>query len=230
VSDRDQKPGLDPDRAAAEASSRIHRPPPPVIDTRPYRRMIGGIGIAIAVVISALLFITHGGVGNVGIAPGQKLHWFVAPLAQYDIGKHNDANLNPRCNPADPNPKALNVCPWLANRGPLVLGFFVPADSDCTREVDTMQAVSRQFSGRNVRFAAVAVQVSQKSAFALRRSHHWTMPIAYDADGAVGEIYGIEVCPLVELAYRGGTVGYRLVGNKWLAPSELATKVRAIIR
>ncbi len=191
--------------------------------------MIGAIGIGIALVISALLFITHGGVGSVGIAPGQKLHWFVAPLARYPAGKRHDANLNPRCNPASPNPQALNVCPWLANRAPLVLGFFVTADSDCTREIDTIQTVSRQFSPRSVRFAAVGVQVSQPTAAALARSHHWTIPVAYDADGAVGDIYGIEVCPLVEVTYRGGVVASRLVGNRWLVPAQLAAKIRAVV-
>jgi hypothetical protein len=221
---------LDPDRAATEAAARARRPPEQVIDTRPYRRMVGAIGITIAVVISALLFITHGGVGGIGIPPGQKLHWFVAPLVQYDFGKHDDANLAPKCDPAQPNRRALNICPWLAAQKPLVLAFFVTGDSDCVREVDTLETVSRQFSGSTVRFGAIAVRASQSSARALARSHGWTIPVAYDPDGAVGEIYGVEVCPLLELAYRGGAVGYRLVGNKWRSASALAAKVEALIR
>lgn len=201
-----------------------------MIDTRPYRRMIGGIGIGIAVIISALLFITHGGVGGVGISPGQKLHWFVAPLSSYSFGKHDDANLAPRCDPAQPNPRALNLCPWLATKKPIVLAFLVTGDSDCTREIDTVQAVSTRFSPAKVQFAAVAVRAGQASAAALVRSHRWTIPVAYDPDGAVGQIYGVEVCPLVELAYRGGVVAYRLVGDKWQSSALLAAKVRALVR
>lgn len=217
---------LDPDRAAAEAARRAGRPPEPVIDTRPYRRMIGAIGISIAIGISAFLFITRG-FGPIGVPPGQRLHWFVAPLATGDVDK--DANLAPRCDPSHPNPQALNVCPWLAERSPLVLAFFVSGSSDCVRQIDTVQDVSREF-GSAVRFAAVNVHASRRTTLGLVRTHRWTIPVAYDLDGAVGDIYGVEVCPLVELANRGGIVVYRLTGNHWLSTSALATKVKALER
>ena len=216
---------LDPDRAASEALRRAGRPTEPVIDTRPYRRMIGAIGIGIAVVISAVLFITRG-VGTIGIPPGQRLHSFVAPIATSTL--NGDANLNPHCNPARPNPRALNLCPWLARRAPVVLGLFVPASSDCVRQIDAMQTVFRQFP-HGVQFAAVAVKTSHARAAGLVRSHGWTFPVAYDRDGALGEIYGVEVCPMVELAERGGIVKYRLTGDGWLSPSALALKVRELV-
>jgi hypothetical protein len=216
---------LDPDRAASEALRRAGDGPEPVIDTRPYRRMIGAIGIGIAVVVSALLFITRG-VGTIGIPAGQSLHWFVAPLATSNL--NGDANLNPRCSPARPNLRALNLCPWLAHRTPIVLGLFVPASSDCVRQIDTMETVFREFDGRGVQFAAVAVRTSHSSAARLVRTHHWTFPVAYDRDGALGEIYGIEVCPMVELASRGGVVKYRLAGDGWLSSAALAAKVRGV--
>jgi hypothetical protein len=218
---------LDPDRAAAEAVRRGGRAPEPVIDTRPYRRIIGGIGLGIAVVVSALLFISRGGVGTIGVPPGGRLHWFVAPLATSTL--NGDVNLNPRCNGAHPNPRALNLCPWLARRTPLVLGLFAPASSDCVRQIDTMQTVSHEFSDRSVQFAAVAVRTGHVQAASLVASHHWTIPVAYDRDGALGEVYGVEVCPMVELAYRGGVVKDRLVSDKWLAPAPLAAKVRALV-
>jgi hypothetical protein len=220
---------LDPDRAANEAARRARKLPEPVIDTRPYRRIVGGVGIGIALVITVALFITHGGVGGVGISPGHKLHSFVAPLAQYSFGKHDDANLAPRCAAADPNPKAVNICPWLSAKKPIVLAFFVADDSDCTREIDTVQSVSREFPPGAIEFVAVGVRASRKAALSLVRSHGWTIPVAYDPDGAVGEVYGVEVCPLLELAYRGGVVGYRLVGDEWHSSSMLTAKVRALI-
>jgi hypothetical protein len=227
VSEERPEHRLDPDRAASEARRRAGGTPEAVIDTRPYRRMIGAIGIGIAVVISAVLFITRG-VGTIGIPPGQRLHWFVAPLATSTL--NGDANLNPHCNPAHPNPRALNLCPSFARRTPIVLGLFVPASSDCVRQIDAMQTVSRQFSGRTVQFAAVAVHTSRSSAARLVHSHHWTFPVAYDRDGALGEIYGVEVCPMVELVARGGVVKFRLTGDGWLSPPTLAAKVRELVR
>jgi hypothetical protein len=181
-------------------------------------------------VITAALFITHGGVGQVGITPGQKLHPFVAPLSSFGFGKRDDANLAPRCDPAHPNPRALNICPWALAQKPTVLAFFVADDTDCTRQIDTVQTVSRQFSPSAVQFAAVGVRASQRSAATLARTHGWTIPIAYDHDGAVGEIYGVQVCPLLELAYRGGVVAYRLVGDRWHSAALLAAKVRTLVR
>jgi hypothetical protein len=218
---------LDPDRAASEAARRAGALPAPVIDTRPYRRIIGGIGLGIAVVISAALFITKGGVGAIGVPPGQRLHSFVAPLATSTLT--GDANLAPRCNPSRRNPRALNLCPWLTRRAPLVLGLFVPASSDCINEINTMQAVSGRFPASAVQFAAVAIRTSHATAARLVRTHHWTIPVAYDRDGAIGDFYGVEVCPMVELAYRGGVVKDRLVSDKWLAPAALAGRVQALI-
>ncbi|HKO29348.1 MAG TPA: TlpA disulfide reductase family protein [Solirubrobacteraceae bacterium] len=217
---------LDPDRAASEALRRARQPTEPVIDTRPYRRMIGAIGIGIAIVISALLFITKG-VGTIGVPPGQRVHWFVAPLATSTL--NGDVNLNPHCDPVHPNRRALNLCRWFSRRVPVVLGLFVPASSDCVRQIDAMQTVSRQFSGRRVQFAAVAVRTSHTSALKLVHSHRWTFPVAYDRDGAVGEIYGVQVCPMVELVARGGVVKFRLTGDGWLSPPALAAKVRELV-
>ena len=53
--------------------------------------------------------------------------------------------------------------------------------------------------------------------------------MAYDADGAVGDAYGVEVCPIVELAYRGGLVKQRLIGENWIDLSALAGPVRALV-
>jgi hypothetical protein len=61
------------------------------------------------------------------------------------------------------------------------------------------------------------------------RAHGWTIPVAYDADGAVGALYGVTACPLYELTYRGGTVADRLVGEHWLKEGALAARVRALL-
>jgi peroxiredoxin len=110
-----------------------------------------------------------------------------------------------------------------------VLGLFAPASGDCVKQIDTIQKVSAQFSTARVQFAAVAIRTSHKSAAALVRTHHWTIPVAYDRDGAIGDLYGVQVCPMVELAYRGGVVKDRLVSDKWLAPTALAGRVQALI-
>jgi AhpC/TSA family len=222
---REQPRRLDPDRAAARAPRREPAPPPaPLIDTRPYQRIIGLFGLLLVVVV-AVSFLTTRGVGTAGIPAGKQLVLFAAPLASSTL--NGDANLNPPCTEAGHDPGALNVC-LLSKRGPLVLAFFVTGSSACERQVSAEQAVARQLPPGSVQFAAVAVRASHRAAAAAVRSHRWTIPVAYDRDGAVGAAYGIEVCPIVELAYRGGVVERRLIGEHWNSAAALIGPVREL--
>ena len=213
---------LDPVGPAARAGGPPELPPP-VIDTRPYRWTLGIFGLVLVVAFSIYLFAAHG-VQTAGVPAGKPLPKFVAPLASSHL-KRDYANTNPRCDPAHPNPQGLNIC----GRGPLVLGLFVTGSSACERQVDVIQLVSRDFSGSGIQFAALAVDAGRQAAAALVRSHHWTIPVAYDRDGAVGALYGVEVCPMVELAYRGGVVAERLIGDRWLTSAALAARVRVLL-
>jgi len=138
-----------------------------------------------------------------------------------------DPNLNPPCTLARHDPRALNVC-LLAKRGPLVLSFFVPAAAECDRQVDALQALSKRFA--TVQFAAVAIHASRATTDRLIRSHHWTIPVAYDRDGSVGSLYSIALCPMAELAYRGGIVKDRLIGDPWQTSRALFPRVQALAR
>ena len=194
-----------------------------MIDTRRYRWTIGIFGILLLIAFSVYLFLSHG-IESPGVAPGKRIPLFVAPLASSALDR--DANTRPRCDPAHPNPDALNVC----GRSALALGLFVAGSTRCEQEVDTLQAVARRFAGRGVQFAAVAVSSGYSRTAALVRSRRWTIPVAYDRDGAIAGEYDVALCPMVELAYRGGVVAYRLIGEHWLSEAALATRVQALLR
>lgn len=201
---------------------------PPVVDTRRYRWMIGIFGLCLVAALSIYEFATHG-VGTTGVPPGHQLHYFAAPLATTNLV--GDPNLDPPCTQARHDPRALNVC-LEVKRAPLVLAFFVTGSDQCVRSVNALQALShsRAFRRGTVRFAAVAVQASRAETAALVRSHHWKIPVAYDRDGAVGSLYGVAVCPMLELASRGGTVRDRLIGDQWQTAAALAPRIRALVR
>ncbi len=218
---------LDPDRAAEAAARRgPRRPPPPVIDTRRYQRIIGLVGLTLVVVISVALLSSNGR-SSFGVTAGQHLHFFAAPLANSTL--NGDANLNnPTCTLAKHDPRALNTC-LISKREPLVLAFFDPGSGGCVAQVTALQTVSRQFATSRVVFAAVAVGTSHGDAAKAVRANHWTIPVAYDADGAIREAYGVAVCPIVELVERGGVVAQRLIGEHWDDPRLLAPRVRALL-
>jgi peroxiredoxin len=183
--------------------------------------------LAVALVIGFLLYaLSSHSSGSAGVPAGGQLHFFAAPLAASTL--NGDANLNPPCTLARHDPCALNLC-LLAKRGPVVLAFFVPNSSQCEREVDTMQVLASQRGLRRAQFAAVAVDSSHAAVAKAVRRHGWTIPVAYDADGAVGGLYGVTACPLLELADRGGTVAQRLIGEHWTGEGALAARVRTLL-
>jgi AhpC/TSA family len=213
---------LDPDRAAAEAGGAPRERPEPVIDTRPYRWMIGIFGLVLVIAFSVYEFGKHG-IVTPGVVAGKKLHFFVAPLAT--IGPDKQANVRPRCDPAHPNPLGLNVC----GRSPTVLVFFATGSGACVRQVTALQAVSHRFPTGSAQFAAVAIRAGRSTTRALVRKHRWTIPVAFDSDGAIGALYNVDICPMVELAYRGGVVADRLIGEHWLNEAALAARVRRLL-
>jgi peroxiredoxin len=218
---------LDPEAAAQAAARRAtRRTAAPVVDTRRYQRMIGLLGIGIVIVISISFLTTHRQ-GTAGIPTGKKLHYFAAPLALSNL--NGDANTNPPCTLAKHDPRALNIC-LLNRRTPLVLAFFVTNSGGCERQVTAMQTVSQRYRSSQVQFAAVAIRTGHAAARKAVLANHWTVPVAYDADGAVGDIYGVEVCPIVELAYRGGIVANRLIGEHWASAAALGPQVQALLR
>ena len=188
--------------------------------------MIGLFGLALVIVISVSFLTTHR-VGTAGIPAGKKLHYFAAPLARSNL--NGDANTSPPCTLARHDPRALNIC-LMARRAPLVLAFFVTNSSGCERQVTALQTLSRRYPPSRVQFAAVAIRTSHPDARKAVLAHRWTLPVAYDADGAVGDIYGVEVCPIVQLAYRGGVVARRLIGEHWASVSALGPQVQAMLR
>jgi AhpC/TSA family len=207
------------------------QPPSPakaLIDNRRYGWMVGVLALALAIgFLVYALTSHHSGSGTPGVAAGQPLRYFAAPLAASTL--NGDANLGPPCTLARHDPRALNVC-LLARRGPLVLDFFVTGSGACEREVSTMQALAVAPGTRGASYAAVAVNTSHAAAAKAVRAHRWTIPVAYDADGGVGGLYGVTACPLLELAYRGGTVAQRLIGEHWLSRTALAAQVQALLR
>ncbi len=183
--------------------------------------------LAAALAVGFLLYtLSSHASGTTGIPVGKPLRLFAAPLAASTL--NGDANVNPPCTAARHDPRALNVC-LLVKRAPLVLAFFVTDSRGCEREVDTMQALAGRRVLRGARFVAVAVHTPHAAAAKVVRAHHWTIPVAYDADGAVGALYEVTACPLLELADRGGTVAQRLIGEHWLNRDALAARVRILL-
>jgi hypothetical protein len=189
-----------------------------------------------AVAVVVLAYITLNSLRTEGLDPqglerGTRLPPFAMPLAT--SRSDGDANIatEPDSGPAGDRPACsvrgpdvLNVCE-LAERGPVVLAFVVTRSGDCARQVDVLDKVAARVRG--VAFAAVAVREDHAHVRDLVRARGWRVPVGYDHDGAVANLYGLGVvCPLLTFAGRDGRVEGTELG--FLDEAALTDAARAL--
>jgi hypothetical protein len=56
----------------------------------------------------------------------------------------------------------------------------------------------------------------------------WRIPVGYDRDGAVSDLYLVGVCPTVAFAYPGGILDFAKVGER--SEPQLAEDVERLLR
>jgi hypothetical protein len=158
------------------------------------------------------------GPGSRGLAAGTAMPPFAVPLALSDL--EGDANVSGRACSVR-GPKVLNSC-QLAERGPVVLAFFVEPSQRCDDEIDRVDRLRRRFP--DVQFAAVAIRGSRDALRRRVRDRGWGLPVGYDHDGAVANAYAVAICPTITLAAKGGKVVKTLLGSEDSAQLEAAVK------
>jgi hypothetical protein len=191
--------------------------------------LVGVVGVVVLAYITLNTLRTES-VGSRGLAAGARLPPFAMPLAA--SRSDGDANIatrpdsgaegaRPACTVR--GPEILNVCE-LAERGPVVLAFLVIRSRRCEEQVDVLDRIAPRHPG--VRFAAVSVRGDHEQLRRTVRERGWRLPVGYDHDGAVANLYGVAVCPTVTFAARGGEVAGTAV--EFLDERALATRVAAL--
>lgn len=159
--------------------------------------------------------------GSRGIPAGRPLPPFAAPLALSRVDK--DANVTvkgrrPACRVR--GPEVLNSCE-LAERGPVVLAFLAAGSDRCDRQIDVLDRARSRFP--DVAFAAVSIRGDRDDLRRTIRRRGWRLPVGYDRDGAVANLYAVAVCPTIVFARRG-RVTQTALGS--LDEAELARGIR----
>jgi len=191
--------------------------------------LVGLAGVALLLVAGFRTLATDGE-GSRGLAAGTKLPPFAMPTA----ASRSDADANiatrPNSGPEGARPacsvrgrEILNVCE-LAERGPVVLAFLATPSDRCLQQVDVLDRVAPRHP--EVRFAAVAVRGDHADLRRTVRERGWRLPVGYDHDGAVANLYRVAICPSLTFAQRGGEVA----GNalEFLDERALAARVEAL--
>ncbi len=129
-----------------------------------------------------------------------------------------------------PRQGAIRVCD-LFNR-PLVLSFWftkgVPAP-DCLPTQDALNRVAGRYRGR-VNFLSIDVRDDPSTVQDIVAQRGWRIPVGYDRDGAVSDLYRVGGCPTLAFAYPGGILAFARAGVDSLSESEIAADVRRLLR
>jgi hypothetical protein len=153
--------------------------------------------------------------GSRGVPDGEKLPPFAVPLALSSL--QGDAQVDPAKACRVRGPRVLNSC-RLAERGPVAIAFFATKSERCERQIDVIERVRRRFP--DISFAAVSVRGDRDDVRRQARRRGWGMPVGYDHDGAVTNLYAVAICPTITFAGRGGRVvstSFSLLGEAALA-------------
>jgi hypothetical protein len=122
-------------------------------------------------------------------------------------------------------PGAIRVCD-LFDR-PLVISFWFTKGGDCAAQQDVVDGAFARYRGR-VNFLSLDVRDDRAAVRELVRRHGWRMPVGYDRDGAVAELYRVGGCPTYAYAYPGGTLQSASIGD--LTSAELDERVERLLR
>lgn len=121
---------------------------------------------------------------------------------------------------------AIRVCD-LFDR-PLVLSFWFTRGADCVDNQDTFDEIARSYRGR-ANFLSLNIRDERPAVERFVDEHEWTVPVGWDRDGAVSNLYRIGVCPTVALAFPGGIFQSAVIGDEALDPAQLRDRVDELL-
>ncbi len=161
------------------------------------------------------------GIGSVGI--GEKVAPFAVPDAASDLD--GDANVDPEQACSVDVPGAIRVCDFFDK--PLVMSWwFTKGVSGCDEQQDVFDRLYGRYRGR-VGLLSINVRDDRDKVRDLIAEHGWKVPVGYDRDGAVSNIYRVGGCPTFLFIKPGGVLKNAKIERMTLP--ELDAQVRALL-
>ena len=204
-----------------------------------------GVGIAFAILISVATVNTlqsnEGGLlGADEAQAGEPLPEFAVP--ELLRGEEADANIyqddcetsaNP-CPEEDRRtpacevdlPDVIAVCDLLDR--PLVLSFWFPTPAECPPTQDSIDRAADRYEGR-VNFLSIAVRGEPEELRRIVEQRGWTIPVGWDRDGAVSNLYRVGVCPTVAFVLPGGVLREARIGSAELEQGRLDAAIDELL-
>jgi thiol-disulfide isomerase/thioredoxin len=137
----------------------------------------------------------------------------------------SNARRTPACR--IPRKGAIRVCD-LFDR-PLVISFWFTSGADCLPTQDIVNRVASRYRGR-VNFLSIDIRDDPADVRRIVDERGWGIPVGYDRDGAVSDLYLVGGCPTVAFAYPGGILDFAKVGADQLSAPQLTDDVQGLLR
>lgn len=203
------------------------------------------VGIAFVVLIAYATYntITNDDDGLLGAEEGERgraLAEFAVPDVRGTL--ENDANVyqddcetaeNPCPEDAQRVPacrieasEVLRVCDYFDR--PLAISFWFTGGADCLAEQDAFDEAAQRFEGE-VNFLSINVRDEIDEVRQIVAERGWEVPVGWDRDGAVSNIYRVGVCPTLALAYPGGVLRSAEIGTDAFSDAALTESLEALV-
>ena len=196
--------------------------------------------IFFAVVVVAVLNQAGGGDGTLGL-DRQPRHWplpeFAVPLATSRL--EGDANVAqddcagselpcqdrraPACRVDEAG--SIRVCDLFSR--PSLISFWFTKGGGCIAQQDVVSRVYERYRGR-VAFLSLDELDDRDTVRNLVRERGWRMPVGFDRDGAVAELYRVGLCPTFAYVFPGGTLQSASIGE--LSAAGLSDRIDRLLR
>ncbi len=137
----------------------------------------------------------------------------------------SDARRTPACR--IPREGAIRVCDLFDL--PLVISFWFTRGADCLGTQDVVDRVASRYGGR-VNFLSIDVRDDPADVRRIVEERDWRIPVGYDRDGAISDLYLVGGCPTVAFAYPGGILAFAKVGTEQLSEPQLTDDVQRLLR
>jgi hypothetical protein len=81
-----------------------------------------------------------------------------------------------------------------------------------------------------VNFLSIDVRDDPADVRRIVDERDWRIPVGYDRDGAISDLYLVGGCPTVAFAYPGGILAFAKVGTEELSEPQLTDDVQRLLR
>jgi hypothetical protein len=111
---------------------------------------------------------------------------------------------------------------------PLVLSFWFSTPAECPPTQDVVNQAARRYRDR-VNFLSLAVRGDREDLSRIVTERGWDLPVGWDRDGAVSNLYRVGLCPTVAFVLPGGILSEARIGSDELDRRQLDAAIEGLI-